>query len=158
MNEKNSAVNQTTVGTSEAFARILNRITDRLLPDTSKENASRLIRYFPTALGTFTWALFGILVGIPAEADRQRFGAIAGKLQDESNSLSISPDLASVLSSTSFEWTDRIIDFPIPIALVLVFLIGRSFKRGQPLTFFFWGLIFPMLTLRILWFSFYGLS
>ncbi len=138
MDEKDSAVNQKAESTNRVFAEFFNKITDRFVPATSEDdNASSWIRYGVTPLGLFVWCAYAYLYVINDE--------IARVTENQNDMLfkELPPDWAG--STSVVLWS---------MAIMLWFLIGKSFKRGQALTFFFYGLIFPTLALQILRFAF----
>ena len=108
---------------SDEFAKVVNRLMDRFLPETvrPRDRREEIAVWVSTIIGTFFWVgamvlyLFNNEPGIFSPGNRLIF---AGPLS-----------AACILS---------------------IWLIMSSFKRGRPLKYFFLGLGVPSLTFRIL--------
>ena len=110
-------------GFSQALAKVVDRLMDRFLPELvpPRDLAEKLALWFSALIGTTFWG-----------------GALVLYL-DSSSSEFVSPEnFLTFMISCSM------------ICLIFTLLIARSFDRGRPLMFFFWGLIFPTLSFRIL--------
>lgn len=113
----------------EAFAKILDRVADRLLPELSKEQASAPTKYLGTAAGLGAWCLYGMHAGLRIDGQRaveSQFGPLPA------------------------DWSVSMYVFVVLLVVSMLFCIAKSFSRGGSLSFFFWGLIFPTIALNIL--------
>ena len=122
----------------EAFAKVLDRITDRILPENANQLASWQTKYIATGAGLFAWCAYGFRHGV-----------------ENVKKTPIQTEISSkTFSELPVYWTDLLW---VPLALIAISMwvcIAKSFTRGQPLTFFFWGLILPTIALNILRFAF----
>ena len=102
----------------EVLAKFLDRITDRILPEDANQSASRPTKYLATGAGLIVWTVYGYLF----ETREIEMATLEGRFDQ----------LPAVWSYNL--WLPTTI-----IAISMLFLIGNSFIRGQPLTFFFFG-------------------
>ena len=117
------------------LAKLISRFTDRIFPepdDGPRREASRWTRYGVTALGASMWTALLAVVIIAYTA-----GAVWVQV----------------------EWFLLLLLLLLAIGGLFVVLIGKSVRRGTPLSFFLWGLSVPTLALSILKFAFlFGLG
>ncbi len=115
------------------LAQLINRLTDRIFPDTSEwsDNPSPLVRYGAAFLGTGTWAVVG--------------GATLADLWQRPIPTPDSPIFVPYSSAL-------LVLPPIGIAFAILYavLIGASVRRGTPLNFYLWGLFVPILVTNAL--------
>ena len=133
MDENGRTAKQETPGASGVFAKFLNRIIDRLLPDDPKENISDHGKRWAIFAGLFLWCVYGGIV----EYSRSGASSSTGEFE-----------------RLPFVWEMIPGIFLVLLSFMLWYFIYRSFERGRPLTFFFLGLIFPTIALRMLRFAF----
>lgn len=117
----------------EAFAKILDRVTDRLLPERCDKQASAPTKYLGTAAGLGAWCLYGILRHMPMDGQK----ALEGEF-----------------GPLPADWPALVYLSIAAVAISMWICIVKSFSRGGPLSFFFWGLIFPTIALNVLRFAF----
>ena len=115
----------------EAFAKILDRITDRLLPERCDKKASEPTKYLGTLAGLGAWCLYGML----HHTGKQK-----------------APDVQ--FGSLPADWSALVYVAILVVAVSMWICIAKSFSRGGPLSFFFWGLMFPTIALNVLRFAF----
>ena len=115
---------------NEATAKLVERLTDRILPDDNlpaDDDRDWKSRDFwknigSTALGTFVWAEFAVRHFVARGS--------GGRVGDD-------------LFGFEVAWSLRLT--AIAGCMMLTILIIASFERRRPLTFFFYGLLFPTL-------------
>lgn len=132
--------------TSAAFGKILDKISDRMFPDENdpKNKISKRSKTLATFAGSYIWCIYGSQwIIAKTNVSTVKRGSSTGVLED-------------------LNLFDRLDYFSIFLIMLLgslfIPLICGSFDRGRPLTFFFWGLIFPTMALRILDLAFYPIS
>ena len=122
-----------TVGS--ALGKFLDRIVDRLLPERDGE-ISPWMKFWSIFAGLIVWCFYGLAVGI----DRATQKVIGQETQ--------------LFDEFPYTWSGLISIDLVFMAVILLPMIHVSFKRGRPLTFFFWGLIFPAAAMNLLRLSF----
>ena len=164
MNGNNNTRNRVDVSLNRATAKIINRITDRIFPPDPKINPNWWKKCVLTYIGSIVWALYGIYIAFPEYI--RSLDIVETPIQYQYPETFMSPELLERYPQLGYKLeippiADIQIDAPftaygfyIILALILPPLISFSFDRGRPLTFFFWGMIFPLLTIRILLQSF----
>lgn len=133
----------------QELAKLLARLTDRILPDTSarEKPAHWSVRYGITFIGAIIWSLTALLVAF-------LFVVVPGLRR-------LRPDQSQTFQDPFQYSIDYTVDWQFWIILVAFFssvlftiLIAISVKRGTALSFFLWGLSVPTLAMTILKFAF----
>lgn len=116
------------------MAKLVRRLTDRILPDEKREDklARGRKKLVCISLGTIVWALFAVLFTHnhrnPPQSKDSTFGVT---------------DIEPLWFVVAFAGS-----------VLFIWLISSSFEGKSPLTFFFHGLLFPALAFGILNYSF----
>lgn len=121
-------------GASSAFGRLLDRISDRIFPLPSPAPASLWTKYGVTFLGSLVWSIYGSF---------WTFGRVFREIY---------ANISSDIFELPIFWIESIYIIFLGIfifSIIIVALVGRSFERGRPLTFFLWGLAIPTTALSI---------
>jgi len=141
--------NQASKYAREVFAKILDRIADRLLPGDANQRASTSAKVFATGAGVVAWIAYG-LAKSTGSSSPQSNGSGGATDQQQSTGSSVEATFDPLPAS----WDIYLLAALAILAISIWICIATSFTRGRPLTFFFWGLIFPTIALNILRYAF----
>ena len=125
---------------SQELAKLLNRLTDRVLPHTSERDqpAHWLVRYGITFIGAVIWSLTALLVAywfvVLPETRRHTHDQI--------------------FSVYTADWQFLFVPVMLLSSALCTILIAISVRRGTALSFFLWDLSVPTLVMTILKFAF----
>lgn len=139
----------TTSPICDEIAVVLRRILDRVMPESAgRREASGLVRYGVTFLGTFLWFSLAFL-----------FVKMSPKPNDPNppaETVFEPSQIAGVAFIETFLQGNPILAFALCLIVGGVFtcLIAATFKHGRPLTFFFCGLFYPSLAINIVKYAF----
>ena len=129
--------NQVSYSHFNVLQRLVNEIIDRLLtsPKRYSSKGERATVFVNVFLGTFVWANYAVAYALSG-----------GDATYASNGIFVEP---------GFGLTVFILyAFAFSLCPIFSWVIASSFERGRPLTFFFYGVLFPSIVHRILRFGF----
>lgn len=133
-------------GFSQALARVVDRLMDRLFPPVSDnfKNPTIMTKILPTLFGMLVWNTGWVIYLVESSSggsiDSPVFSSGGSKDSPVFSILEVHPIFIFAILSVYDS--------------IFTALIVTSFERGRPLNFFFRGVIFPVVTIGILRYAF----
>ena len=120
------------------FSEFWHRLMNRILPSEKAPDQSEypLVRYGLPYLGASVFFIYSIQTIFTNQQN------IAANMRSSESS--------EFIGIFPYDWYGYAFGTPFLLTIIVPLLIGKSFRHGHHLTFFFWGLAFPALAMLIL--------